>query len=489
MHIVQTKWVLLFELLYLLLTIAVCVRVIWDTRSVSKTLAYLMLVIFVPVLGMAFYFSFGINYRKRKIYNKKLEIDRHFLKEFEGRRNENKQKILALRRSSILDNRKLIQLLSSQSAESSMVLPNSEIKLLNNGENLFPLMFDEIRKAQKHIHIEFYIYEDDAIGNQLKALLIQKASEGVEVRFIYDDFGSRSIRRTIVKELKSAGIQAFPFHKIRLIHLANRMNYRNHRKIVIVDGRTAFVGGINVSDKYINQPTSKRFWRDTHLMVKGYTALALQRVFLSDWNFCSNENIPVNTNYFPFKDMEGPESLYAQIVSSGPDSDLPNILYSVVQSINLAKQEVLLATPYYIPDTSLQEALVIASLSGIDVKLLVPKKGDSKVVNTATQSFFEDLLRAGVKIYLYEKGFVHSKVFVVDGQLASVGTANLDMRSFDLNFEVSALIYDEEIAKQVRNAFYDDLKDSSQIIYEQWQQRPKIRQVAEKVVRLVSPFM
>ncbi|HNQ27199.1 MAG TPA: PLDc N-terminal domain-containing protein, partial [Aquaticitalea sp.] len=171
MHIVQTKWVLLFELLYLLLTIAVCVRVIWDTRSVSKTLAYLMLVIFVPVLGMAFYFSFGINYRKRKIYNKKLEIDRHFLKEFEGRRNENKQKILALRRSSILDNRKLIQLLSSQSAESSMVLPNSEIKLLNNGENLFPLMFDEIRKAQKHIHIEFYIYEDDAIGNQLKALL------------------------------------------------------------------------------------------------------------------------------------------------------------------------------------------------------------------------------------------------------------------------------------------------------------------------------
>ncbi len=485
----QTKWIIIIELIYILLIIATCVRIIWDTRSVSKTLAYLMLVIFIPILGMAFYFSFGVNYRKRKIYNKKLEIDQYFQKEFEIRQKENNQRVSSLKTSSLLNNRKLIHLLSNENSDNSFILPNSEIKLLNNGENLYPLMFDKIRKAKKYIHIEYYIYEDDVIGNELKDLLIQKAKEGVEVRFIYDDFGSKSIRRTIVKELKDAGVQAFPFHKIRLIFLANRLNYRNHRKIVIIDGETSFVGGINVCDKYINQPKNKLYWRDTHLMIKGYSSLALQRVFLSDWNFCSSENIPVNSDYFPFQEMEEPVNLYAQIVSSGPDSDLPNILYAIIQAVNLAQKEILLVTPYYIPDTSLQEALIIASLSGIDVKLLVPKMGDSKVVNTATQSFFEGLLKAGAKIYLYEKGFVHSKVFVIDGKLASVGTANLDMRSFDLNFEVSALIYDEEIAAEVRDSFYEDLKDSVEITYEQWQQRPKIRQIGEKIVRLVSPFM
>lgn len=485
----QTKWIIIIELIYILLVIATCVRIIWDTRSVSKTLAYLMLVIFIPILGMAFYFSFGVNYRKRKIYNKKLEIDQYFQKEFEIRQKENNQRVSSLKTGSLLNNRKLIHLLSNENSDNSFILPNSEIKLLNNGENLYPLMFDKIRKAKKHIHIEYYIYEDDVIGNELKDLLIQKAKEGVEVRFIYDDFGSKSIRRTIVKELKDAGVQAFPFHKIRLIFLANRLNYRNHRKIVIIDGETSFVGGINVCDKYINQPKNKLYWRDTHLMIKGYSSLALQRVFLSDWNFCSSENIPVNSDYFPFQEMEEPDNLYAQIVSSGPDSDLPNILYAIIQAVNLAQKEILLVTPYYIPDTSLQEALIIASLSGIDVKLLVPKKGDSKIVNTATQSFFEGLLKAGAKIYLYEKGFVHSKVFVIDGKLASVGTANLDMRSFDLNFEVSALIYDEEIAAEVRDSFYEDLKDSVEITHEQWQKRPKIRQIGEKIVRLVSPFM
>lgn len=489
MAFVQTKWIIIIELIYILLVIATCVRIIWDTRSVSKTLAYLMLVIFIPILGMAFYFSFGVNYRKRKIYNKKLEINQYFQKEFEIRQKENNKRVSSLKTSSLLNNRKLIHLLSNENSDNSFILPNSEIKLLNNGENLYPLMLDEIRKAKKHIHIEYYIYEDDVIGNQLKDLLIKKAKEGVEVRFIYDDFGSQSIRHTIVKELKNAGVQAFPFHKIRLILLANRMNYRNHRKIVIIDGETSFVGGINVCDKYINQPKNEVYWRDTHLMIKGYSSLALQRVFLSDWNFCSSENIPVNSDYFPFQEMEEPDGLYAQIVSSGPDSDLPNILYAIIQAVNLAQKEILLVTPYYIPDTSLQEALIIASLSGIDVKLLVPKKGDSKIVNTATQSFFEGLLKAGVKIYLYEKGFIHSKVFVIDGKLASVGTANLDMRSFDLNFEVSALIYDEEIATEVRDSFYEDLKDSVEITYEQWQQRPKIRQIGEKIVRLVSPFM
>lgn len=485
----QAKWLIVIELLYALSIILVCIRIIWDTRSVSKTLAYLLFVIFVPVFGVIFYFSFGINYRKRKIYNKKLIIDKHFQKNLEQRLSENDQKVLATERLSIKKNRKLIRLLSNQKIERSYVLPNSEIKLLNNGEVFFPLLFDEIRKAKKHIHIEFYIYEDDNIGNQLKDLLIQKAKEGVEIRFIYDDFGSKSIRKTIAKELTKNGIQAYPFHKIKLIYLANRMNYRNHRKIVIIDGITSFIGGINVSDRYINNAEDKLYWRDTNLMIKGFSSLTLQRVFLSDWNFSSNENLTINANYFPFNEIENPENYYAQIVSSGPDSDLPNILYSIIQAVNSAQKEVLLTTPYYIPDTSLQEALIIAALSGIDIKLLVPKIGDSKIVNIATQSFFDDLLKAGVQIYLYEKGFIHAKTFVVDGKLASVGTANLDMRSFDLNFEVSALVYDKQIAQQVRNSFYKDLENSIPIDTERWRNRPKLKRITEKIVRLVSPFM
>lgn len=485
----QAKWLIVIELLYALSIILVCIRIIWDTRSVSKTLAYLLFVIFVPVFGVIFYFSFGINYRKRKIYNKKLIIDKHFQKNLEQRLSENDQKVLATERLSIKKNRKLIRLLSNQKIERSYVLPNSEIKLLNNGEVFFPLLFDEIRKAKKHIHIEFYIYEDDNIGNQLKDLLIQKAKEGVEIRFIYDDFGSKSIRKTIAKELTKNGIQAYPFHKIKLIYLANRMNYRNHRKIVIIDGITSFIGGINVSDRYINNAEDKLYWRDTNLMIKGFSSLTLQRVFLSDWNFSSNENLTVNADYFPFNEIENPENYYAQIVSSGPDSDLPNILYSIIQAVNSAQKEVLLTTPYYIPDTSLQEALIIAALSGIDIKLLVPKIGDSKIVNIATQSFFDDLLKAGVQIYLYEKGFIHAKTFVVDGKLASVGTANLDMRSFDLNFEVSALVYDKQIAQQVRNSFYKDLENSIPIDTERWRNRPKLKRITEKIVRLVSPFM
>lgn len=485
----QAKWFIAIELAYILFIIAVCIRIIWDTRSVSKTLAYLLFVVFVPILGAIFYFSFGINYRKRKIYNKKLEIDQSFQTDLEHRLAENNRKIPSTAQVSIKKSRKLIRLLSSPKTEHSYVLPNSEVKVIQNGENFFPLLFEEIRKAKKHIHIEFYIYEDDVIGNQLKDLLIQKAKEGVEVRFIYDDFGSKSIRKTIVRELNEKGVKALPFNKIKLIYLANRLNYRNHRKIVIIDGKTSFVGGINVCDKYINKPGNKLYWRDTHLMIKGFSTFSLQRVFLSDWNFCCDENLTINSDYFPFSELEEEENYYAQIAWSGPDSDLPNILYAIIQAISSAQKEVLLTTPYYIPDTSLQEALIVAALSGIDIKLLVPKKGDSKLVNIATQAFFDDLLKAGVRIYLYEKGFIHAKTFVVDGKVASVGTANLDMRSFDLNFEVSALIYDKRIAQEIRTAFYQDLKDSVRVDPQRWKNRPKLKRIAEKVVRLVSPFM
>lgn len=485
----HTGWIILIEIVYALIVITVCLRIIWDTRSVSKTLAYLLFVIFVPIFGIFFYFSFGINYRKRKIYSKKLATDDYLTEEFlkkvvdslqRGNRGENK---------SILQNQRLIKLLTNPASDDfNPVFYNNDVEILNNGETFFPLLIEQLKQAQHHIHIEFYIYEDDKIGNEIGNILIQKAKEGVEVRFIYDDFGSKDIRRKFVQTLRENGVKAFPFHKIKLVFLANRLNYRNHRKVVVIDGKTSFIGGINVSDKYINSSTSKLYWRDTHLMIKGSATYLLQKVFLLDWNFCSDEEIGINTYYFPELKAKNKE-IPVQIISDGPDSDAPYILYSIIKAISLAQKEVLITTPYYIPDENLQQTLIMTAMSGIDVKLLVPEKGDSTIVNMASKAYFEDLLRAGVKIFRYKKGFIHAKTFVTDRKLASVGTANLDLRSFDLNFEVSAFIYDEQKANELAKSFYEDIENAEELIYEKWIKRPKHRKVIERIIRLLSPFM
>lgn len=485
----DTKWVFLIEAVYILLLIGVCIRVVYDTRSVAKTLGYLLLVIFVPIAGMIFYFSFGINYRKRKIYTKKLEVDESIKIDFERRMKEYDEVVSSFDHPVLKDNRPLVYLLSNTRSGGGLVAENSEVRVLQNGEEFFPALFDEIRKAERHIHIEFYIYEDDVIGNQLKELMVEKVKQGVEVRFIYDDFGSMRIRRTFVRELRESGVQAFPFNRIRMVGLANRLNYRNHRKIVIIDGFTSFIGGINVSDKYINNGSNALYWRDTHLMIKGYSSLALQQIFLADWNFCAGSAIQINRDYFPLHRLGPGKKKLVQIAASGPDSDLPSILYSVIQAVNKAKEEILITTPYYIPDTSLQESLIIAALSRVKVRLLVPALGDSLFVSIASQSYFEELLNAGVEIFLYRKGFVHAKTFVVDRKIASVGTANMDSRSFDLNFEVSALIYDEEVAGKLANDFFSDLETSDPVDFDRWMKRPRRRVFVERLMRLFSPFM
>ncbi len=472
----------------MLILIGVCIRVVYDTRSVTKTLGYLLLVVFVPLAGMIFYFSFGINYRKRKIYSKKLKVDESVKAELQERvKSYNKSAALAL--PLVKESRPLVTLLSHSGRPGSGVLENSEVKVLQNGEQLFPVLLEELEKAEKHIHMEYYIYENDEIGNKVKDVLIRKAAQGVEVRFIYDDFGSLSIRRTLARELRANGVEAHPFNRIRIIMLANRLNYRNHRKIVVIDGVTSFVGGINVSDKYVNGQGKSLYWRDTHLMIRGASSLALQQIFLADWNFCAGCEISVNRDYFPPPEPVEGGGKPVQVTASGPDSDRPNILYAMIQAVSKARKEILITTPYYIPDSSLQEALIIAALSGVDVKLLVPSKGDSFFVSLASQSYFGELLAAGVKIYRYTKGFVHAKTLVVDRGIASIGTANMDLRSFDLNFEVAAFVYDREVAGRLADDFFRDLQEAERIDPGAWSERARWKVLAEKVIRLLSPFM
>ncbi|MBP7172581.1 MAG: cardiolipin synthase [Cloacibacterium sp.] len=480
-------WILITEIIYIIFIIAVCLRIIYDTNSVTKTLGYLLLVIFLPIIGVFIYFSFGINYRKNKLYSKKI-IDDHL------------QEKLILQRIETYNSETLKELGSGNDFERvsrmiyrsdiSPLTKGNDVKLLINGEQKFPEVFEALKKAQHHIHIEYYIYEDDDTGREIEKILIEKAKSGVEVRFIYDDFGSASIRKRLVKRLKENGVKAYPFYKIKLLALANRLNYRNHRKIIVIDGKVSFVGGINISNKYSNNfKENTYYWRDTHLKISGTATAFLQQIFIGDWNFCSGEKISIKEEYFPKHQNNTNENKFVQIVSSGPDSDRPSIYYSIIQTILSAKEEVLLTSPYFIPGETIMDALIMASLSGIKVKLLVPGISDSFFVNAAAKSYYNDLLKAGVEIYLYNKGFVHAKTLVADRLLCIVGTANMDYRSFDLNFEVNAVVYDENTSQQLAENFDKDITVSEKIDHKEWLKRPKHTQLVEKVIRLVSPLL
>src|SRR3989337_4035001 len=476
------SWII--GIIYVAILTLICLRIIYETRSTNKTLAYLLFCIFIPLIGMAFYLVFGINDWRKKLYEKKQSQDERILDQLKKDISLYTEESLKQPDGTASDNNELAAMLIKD-LHSPLTHKNS-VKLLVNGEQKFPELMKALGDAKHHIHMEYYIYEQDEIGTAIIELLIQKAREGVEVRFIYDDFGSPSIKKKIEKRMREAGIQVHPFHKVHFYLLANRINYRNHRKIIVVDGQTAFVGGINVSDKYINNKNGQLYWRDSHLRIDGPGVYYLQYLFITDWNFCCPQSLkPEQLHFVPNKVSK--EDIYVQMVASGPDSLQPSVLFSILQAIYLAKEEILITTPYFVPGDSIIEALRIAALSGISVKLLVPGISDSRIMNAASKSNYNDLLQAGVEIYLYQKGFVHAKTLVTDGKLSIIGTANMDYRSFELNFEVNAIVYDRLFAEQMRNVFFDDLKDSEKIDPEQWYQRPAYEQFPEKIARLSSP--
>jgi cardiolipin synthase len=476
------NWIAL--IIYAAILIAICLRIVFETHSSTKTMAYLLFCIFVPVFGILFYLAFGINYWKKKLYTRK--------------QNENEKMLLQLKKNihrfnevtvnpddiSKDDNAELAAMLLKD-LHSPLTCSNT-VKVLLNGEEKFPELMECLKKAKHHIHMEYYIYVQDDIGTAIIELLITKAKEGVQVRFIYDDFGSPSIKKKVERRMREAGIEVFPFSKVHFYLLANRINYRNHRKIVVIDGCTAFVGGINVCDKYINNKKGQLYWRDTHLRIDGPGVYYLQYLFITDWNFCSGKKVKPQDVYFGESDANK-ENAYVQIAGSGPDSVQPSILFSILQAIYLAKEEILITTPYFIPGDSVVYALRVAAQSGLSVKLLVPGKGDSRLVNAASKANYDELLQAGVEIYLYKKGFVHAKTLVTDSRLSVIGTANMDHRSFELNFEVNAIIYDEKFAKKMRKIFFDDLEHAEKLNAKHWYKRSILTQLPEKFARLLSP--
>lgn len=484
------NWPLIFQTAYLIVLVLVCIRIIYDTQTNSKSLAYLLFAIFVPFFGIIFYFSFGINYRSRRMYSKKLIKNSELSDKLLEKIYQYSKQTFNLSDATVQSNEELANMLLKDTF--SPLTSDNSVKILINGENKFPDVLQALRNAKDHIHIEYYIFEDDHIGREIEKILTEKVKEGINVRFIYDDFGSRSIRKTMVPRMKSQGIESYPFFKIRFITLANRLNYRNHRKIIVIDGITAFIGGINVCDRYINhadQP-EKLFWRDTHLRIDGPGVQYLQYLFMCDWNFCSELKLEPTDKFFPPLDsIPVIGNKIVQIAASGPDSPSPVILYAILQAINLASEEILITSPYFIPNSSLLDALCIAALGGVKVKILVPMRSDSIFVDLAVRSYYSDLLKAGIEIFQYSKGFIHAKTMVCDGKIAMIGTANMDSRSFDLNFEVNAIVYDKQIANELITLFNSDLQDSVKLNDYEWTKRSIFKKFMEKLVRLFSPLL
>ncbi len=472
--------------LYVALVVVVIALLIHDKRDPVKALAWIMVVAALPVVGMIIYTVFGRNHRKAKIFNRKRLEDIEQLgalsrTQLEHISNDSEEENML---PCIRQNRDIITLLLN--SNKALLAMHNRVRILNNGRSTFAAILEALRNAKSSIHLEYYIFENDRVGEKVGRILMEKARKGVEVRFIYDDVGSWSLSQQYVRKLRAAGVKTGCFMPVTFPWLTSHVNYRNHRKIIVVDGQVAFTGGINIAERYLRGNHLGR-WRDTHLRLEGESVRMLQGIFTVDWNFVSGEMLPFNDVYMPENTVE--EVSPMQIASSGPDSDWATIMQAFFSAITKAEKHIYISTPYFLPNQAVLTALKVAALSGIDVRVMIPSRSDSKVVYWATRSYIGELIDAGIKIYMYRRGFNHSKLIMIDGTFSSVGTANMDIRSFEDNFEVSAIMYDEQIAQQLETQFLRDLEGSKQVTRELWDSRSALHSVYESLARLFSPLL
>ncbi len=458
--------------------------IILENRDPVKTISWIMVIMMIPILGFGFYIVFGQNYRKQKIFSRKGLRDLIRIANISQKQIDDLQNLDLLEDEKIKSKSNIMMLLLRNSK--AILTEWNKVDVLSNGADTFDSMLEAIHGATDHIHMEFYRWESDQIGQTFKDALMEKAGEGLKVRIIYDDVGSWKIGKKYVASMKSSGIEVFDFMPVRFPYLTSKVNFRNHRKITVIDGKIGFVGGLNLADKYLYGTKKLGAWRDTHLRLEGEAVHSLQTIFSMDWYFVSKTIIGNQAKYFP--DFKVNEQHLVQITASGPDSDWASIMQAYLAAVTSAKDYIYISTPYFSPNESVLTALCTMALSGIRVKILLPSVSDSTVAYWNSLSYVSELLAAGIDVYLYSSGFNHSKLVLVDGIFSSVGTANLDNRSFDLNFEVNALIYNEEITGQLVAIFEEDLKKSKHIRPTAWKKRPRKQKIKESMSRILGPL-
>jgi cardiolipin synthase len=464
-----------FDVLYFGIVIGMIIVIILDNRNPVKTIAWALVLAFIPVVGLIFYFFFGRSRRReriigRKVYNRLLKNP---MAEFLSQNNLPYPPKYS----------RLIALL--QNINQALPFDGNNIDIYTAGTPMLKALLAELKKAKTHIHIEFYIFEDDATGHAVRDVLIAKAREGVEVRVIYDDVGCWRVPARFFSEMTRAGIEVRSFLEVRFPLLTSRVNYRNHRKVVVIDGRVGFVGGMNLADRYMNG-VSWGVWRDTHLRIEGKAVHGLQMAFLMDWYFV-DRTLLSSSRYYPKQETKGDSMV--QIVTSDPIGPWKEIMQGLVQAISNAQTYFYMQTPYFLPTEQLLAAMQSAALSGVDVRLMLPQRADNRLIQLASCSYLADMLRAGVKIYFYKKGFLHSKLMVSDDAFATVGSTNLDFRSFEHNFELNAFIYDSGAAGRMRDIFLSDQRHCSQLFLRSWKKRSIWQKAGESVMRLMAPLL
>lgn len=470
-HIVSV----IFIVLYLILVIGLVIMLVLDNRNPVKTMAWMVVLLFLPVIGVILYFFFGRNTRKERLISQK-SADMLTKKSLQGFISQSSFELPS-------EHYSLIQLF--RTLNRALPFENNYNEVYTSGYSMVQSLIREISHAKHHIHLEFYIFEDDSIGRLVRDILIDKAQEGVEVRLLYDDVGCWHVPNRFFDQMRTAGIEVRGFLKVRFPLFTSRINYRNHRKIVIIDGKVGFIGGMNIAERYL-KPGKYGIWRDTHLMIKGRAVYGLQSNFLIDWFFVTRSLITAS-KYYPSVDVCG-EALI-QTVTSEPVGEWKAIMQGLLLAISNAKRYFYVQTPYFLPTEPILAALQTAALSGVDVRLMIPEYADSMITHLGTLSYVDDMLSAGVKVYFYQKGFLHSKLMVSDDSLSTVGSTNMDFRSFEHNFEINSFIYDTETALLMKEIFLQDQRDSVQISYKVWMRRSSKQRAKESIVRLLSPLL
>lgn len=463
--------------------------VFFEHRNPASTWAWLMVILFVPILGFFCYLIFGREAKKEEMFRRKAENDFETYYGYMSEMDKYSTMISAQRKAiegriDIINSKHLNDLAYLHINAGSWITYSNTVKSYFDGESKFNDLIEDIRKAEKFIHLEYYIVRGDDLGKRLVTELEKKAAEGVEVRFLYDGMGNHFLSGKFFKKLMENGGKVARF----LPPFITRLNYRDHRKIAVIDGKIGYIGGLNIGDEYLGKVKRYGDWRDTHIRIEGDAVDQLQLRFIMDWNFVCDNEIELSDKYFP-EDKKNTGSVKMQVVSSGPDTIQQNIRNGYFKMMNEAEKNIFITTPYFVPDEGIFSALKVAALSGIDVRIIIPANPDHPFVYWASMSYLGELLRVGVKCYQYNKGFVHSKTVYVDGYVTSVGTANMDIRSFDLNFETNTFIYDSDVTAQHEKMFMEDIKNSTEITLEWYDRRSPWFRVKEAISRLISPML
>lgn len=461
-------------LAYAVFVFETAVAVLLENRQPAKTIAWILVLVMLPVVGLVFFYFFGQNIRKERSIHRKgfrklsqmMETDAHC-------------------RPATLPYAYAPLIRTLEREKLAVATTGNAVTLLDTGAAFLVALLRAIHSARHHIHLETYIIENDAVGRLVRDALIDKCREGVEVRLVYDDVGCWRVPEAFFAPMKAAGIHVVPFMPVRFPALTRRVNFRNHRKLCVVDGRTGFIGGMNLARRYLGAPGA--VWVDLHLHIEGPAVAGLQCTFLSDWHALTSQWL-AHRAYFP-PPQTSPEGALVQIVDANPFSRYPEIAFGLTWMVMHARRYLYVQTPYFMPTEPFLQALQTAALSGVDVRLMVPLKPDGFWLRWANDSYFSEVLRAGVRVFCYAPGFLHSKCLVADDEWCTVGSANMDFRSFEDNFEANAFVYDASAACRVKAVFMRDLEHCREICPDDWEQRPPARRVLESFTRIFAPLL